>query len=155
MEVRPTPANLAQVTAARDGEWVQITDDVQNVANDLAEIDHHIRLRYSDTGDYFVVYWLPDGEEEGNGDLITTAQELDQRIVTRVRELYAKTLEPGYSFADELEAEQRRKEAAQDAAFTEAHGEMYERLMHAMKKDKGIKDKVLIPKGVDGSSSKS
>lgn len=148
MEVRPTKADITQFVQARDGTLVTIENDVQNVANSLHEIDPHLRLRHSEAGGYFVVYWLPDGEEEGNGDLITTAQELDQRIVHEVREIYHRCSQPGYSFADELEKRDVDAKKAQDAEWLERHGETYQRLAHAIRKDLGIKKRVFVPADV-------
>lgn len=148
MEIPPVKATLTQVTKARQGAMVLIEDDVQNVANDLAEIDPHLRVRFSEAGGYFVVYWKPDDEEPGNGELVTTAQELDQRIVALVRELYYKAQQPGYSFADELEKEEQRQRKERDHQFTEDRGEMYERLAHAMRKELGYDGgKVFVPGG--------
>jgi hypothetical protein len=146
MEIPPRKADLAQISRGRHGEMVLIENDVQGVANSLAEIDPHLRLRFSEAGEYFVVYWKPDDEPEGNGELVTTALDLDMRIVELVRELYWKAKQPGYSFADELAAEQERRQAVEGAKFTEEHGEMFERLAHAMRKDLGYdKGRVFVP----------
>lgn len=135
MEVRP--ANLAQITKGRKGQMVQVDDDVQGIANALAKIDHRIRLRYSELGEYWVIYYLPDHPdfEEGDGDLIFTATELDHRIVKHMEQVYWKCQQPGYSFADEVEAAEEKKKKDADDEFTESMGEMYERLGHALRQD--------------------
>lgn len=148
MEVRPTHASLAAVIKSREGAMVMIEDDVQNVANDLRDIDPHLRLRYSEAGEYFVVYWKPDDEDEGCGDLITTAVEIDQRIVKDVREIYHRCSQPGYSFADEHERREDEAKRERDHALREANGELYERLAHAMRKDLGATNRAFIPADV-------
>lgn len=148
MEIRPTKANLTMLSQARDGNWVQVEDDVQNVVNDLHKIDPHLRVRYSEAGEYFVVYWKPENEPEGNGELVTTAVELDQRVVKLVQEGYWKAQQPGYSFADELDRIDKENEAKKDREFTEKHGEIYERLAHAIRDDLGLnQNKIYVPGG--------
>jgi hypothetical protein len=149
MELEPTRATLSQVTKSRNGEMVLIEDDVQNVVNSLHEIDPHLRVRFSEAGGYFVVYWQPEGELPGNGELVTTAQELDQRIVHLVRRLYHKAMQPGYSFADEIEKQEEKDRREREHRDSEQRGEALERLAHAMRKDAGYTDgKIFIPKGV-------
>lgn len=120
------------------------------VASGLAQIDHRIRLRYSEPGDYFVVYWRPDEwEEETTGYLIFTAQEVDHRIVKRMEEVYAKCNAPGYSFGAEIEKVEAEAEREKDHAWSEQHGETLERLAHAMREDTNRnQDRAFIGRGV-------
>jgi hypothetical protein len=141
-------ASLAQVTRARDGRLVEITDDVQGIANALAQIDHHLSLRYSETGEYWVVYWRPEGSEYGDGDLITTTTELDHRLVKRIEFLYWQARQPGYSFADEVEAQDAAAEREREHQFSERVGEIGERLAHALRKDLQVKSKIVVPADV-------
>src|SRR5690348_13526446 len=101
MEIRP--ASISMFAKGRNGRLIPIEDDVQGIANALNEIDHHFRLRYSEAGHYFVVYWKGDDEPEGDGYLVTTATELDHRLVNRVGEVYKRCQERNYSLADELD----------------------------------------------------
>lgn len=144
MEVRP--ATLAQVIAGHDGVMVQVDDDVQGVANRLAEIDENLRLRYSMAGEYWVVYFKPPNEEEGNGYVVTTAQEIDMRLAERVAEVFYKYRQPGYSLSAELDANDKAADEARDKAFTESAGEMYERLAHAIRKDLGTTNRIFVPR---------
>jgi hypothetical protein len=125
---------------------VEIDDDVQGVANALNHIDTHIRLRFSEAGNYWVVYWKPAEWEPGSGYVITTAQELDHRIVKRVEDIYAKCKDPGYSFAKELEKEEAKAKAEREHEESEQLGPMLEQLAHAMRKDLGLdQSKVFVP----------
>lgn len=117
---------------------VEIDNDVQGVANALHHIDHHISLRFSETGNYFVVYWKPDGWDDGQGYQITTAQDLDHRIVKSVEDIYAKCKQPGYSFAKELEQAEDEAKAEEEHRQDEERGAMLEKLAHAMRKDLGL-----------------
>lgn len=149
MEIPPTKASLDQVVAGKGGKMICIENDVQGIANALNEIDPHLRLRFSEAGGYFVVYWKPDHEAEGFGELVTTATELDFRLVEHVRKLNWKSRQPGYSLADELEAAERERARAADHEFTERHGELYENLAFALRKDKGVENRAFVPRDVE------
>ncbi|MBS1863010.1 MAG: hypothetical protein JSS68_15015 [Actinobacteria bacterium] len=154
MEIRP--ATFTQVAKARDGRYIMIEDDVQGVANGLNRIDPHIKLRFSESGEHYVVYWSENpnatDEEDVDGNttyLIFTAQDLDQRMVKKMEEVYWRNHQPGYSLADEVDkldaADKKRKESQ----FTEEHGEMYERLAHAMRKELGYdQSRVFVSKDI-------
>jgi hypothetical protein len=141
------PASLAMFTKGKNGRLIPIDDDVQGCANALNEIDPHLRLRYSEVGEYFVVYWKPEEAEEGDGYMISTAQELDHRLVAHVGAIYKRCQEPGYSFGEELDRLDAEDKKAKDDAFSEEHGEMFERMAHAMRKDLGYdKARAFVPK---------
>lgn len=139
MEINP--ATIDQVKRAKDGRMVQIDDDVANVARDLREIDPHLRLRYSEAGEAFIVYFKRDQDEEGDGYLVLSATECDQRIVKRVREIASE----GYDYAAELDRIDREAKRKQEHAFEEKIGEQGERLAHAVGKDLGHKPKIYVP----------
>lgn len=150
MEIRP--ASITQLSNARNGRYVEIGDDVQGVANALWNIDKHIRLRYSEAGDYFCIYWTdnPNLADEDEGEhttyLIFTAQDLDHRIVKHMEEVYWRCKQPGYSFADELDAHEEKAKAEDRHKWSEQHGEMWEKLAHAMRRDLGYdKSRVFVP----------
>ena len=145
MEIPPTKADLDQVVRGKDGRLISITNDVQGIANQLSEIDPHLRLRYSESGEYFVVYWQPDGEEEGNGHLVTTAQELDGRLVAHVRKLVHMFNQPGFNYGRYLLEADQAAEKERDDAFFEANVDAYERLAHALRKDTGHQKVRVIP----------
>lgn len=147
MEIRP--ATLTQLSASRNGRLIEVTEDVQAVANGLAAIDRRIRLRYSEPGEYFVVYYKPDDYEEGDGYLIFTAQDLDQRIVKHMEKVYWRCQQPGYSFADELDRVEAKSKRDQRAAKEDQFGEMAEKLAWAMREDTLRNDhKAFIGKGI-------
>lgn len=153
MEIRP--ASIAQVSKARGGRYVEISDDVQGIANALWRIDKHIRLRYSETGGHFVIYWTdnPNLADEDDGEhntyLIFTAQDLDHRIVKKMEEVYYRCKKPGYSLADELDKREAKAKAERDHEWTERHGPMYERLAHGLRKDLGYnKQRIFVPEAV-------
>lgn len=154
MEVRP--ATLAQVSQARNGAFVQVDDDVQGVANGLHEVDPHIRLRFSEAGGYYVIYWTEDpnvAEEDdvdGNSTyLIFTAQDLDHRIVKHMEEVYWRCRQPGYSFASELDKAEAEGKKQESHEWSERHGEMFEKMAYAMRKDLGYdQSRIFVPEGV-------
>lgn len=133
MDIPPTKADLAQVQMARDGKYVEIEDDVQGIANSLSEIDPHLRLRFSEAGGHYVVFFKDEQQEY----IVTTATELDGRLVPLIRKLHWQATQPGYSFADELDKVEKQAEKDRDAAYENEHGEAFSRLAHAMRKDTG------------------
>jgi hypothetical protein len=135
MEIQP--ASMAQFTKGRDGKLIEISDDVGGVARRLAAIDPHIRLRYSEAGAYWVVYWKPEEWEQGQGYLIFTAQELDQRIVKKMEEVYWRCRQDGYSLAESVEKEEAKAKREADHEWSEQHGEIFQKLAFAMRKDLG------------------
>lgn len=144
MEIRP--ASLAQIAKARNGQMVEIDDDVQGVANALGEIDSHLRLRFSEAGGYYVVYWKPEEWEEGDGYLITTAQDLDHRLAHHMRQVVHRCQQPGYSLAGELDEADAKAKADADQTFVEENGELVERMAHAMREDRGYnKTRIFVP----------
>lgn len=135
MEVRP--ASIKQIERHRlnggQFEYVEIDDDVQGIANLLHEIDPHLRLRYSEAGQYYVVYWLYDGGEEGDGYLVLTAQELDHRIVKRIQQIASADYD--YSFElERLDAEEKKRRRE---AINEKLGETAERAYFELRKIHG------------------
>lgn len=142
------PASIAQVRAARNGRWVEIDDDVGNVAKSLSEIDHHLRVRWSGLGEYFVVYYqhgdpcvdctmspcVPDKAE-----LVLTAQELDQRVVKRVELIGSGQ----YDLVKEIE----RLDAERDKPmkFDDETRDKIERKVHAMRQIAGQASRIVVP----------
>ncbi len=131
------PASLAQIVKGRDGRYIEIEDDVQSVAGELRELDPSLHLRYSESGRYFVVYQkLEDGSEQ----LVTTAKQLDKRLVKKVRRL----VHASYDLAEELERGDAEADREAERRFSEDLGPAAERLRHAVRKDIGSKRRVFL-----------
>lgn len=136
IEIRP--ATVGQVARTRLGKNVAVDADVANVARDLRDISPEFRLEYDPHGDFFIVSQvrvMPDGSEEIS--LVTTAQDCDQRIVRRVREITA----PGYDVGAEMERLDREADKRKEHALTERVGPIAEKLAWALRKDLGDKDR--------------
>lgn len=134
------PASLAQVRAGRDGRMIAIDEDVLDIAMRLQEIDDSLRLRWSESGEYFVVYQLiGDGEK-----LVLTSTELTPQIIERVR----KIAHPEYDFGAELDQMDAQAEKDKDHRFHEQVGERGEVLAHALRKDLQAKNKIIVPRDV-------
>jgi hypothetical protein len=150
-DVEIRPATITQIEAHRTAgglfEYVEISDDVQGVANLLHEIDEHLRLRYSKAGQYFVVYWRHDGAEDGDGHLILTAQELDHRIVKRIEQIASADYD--YSFElERLDAEEKKRRRE---AINEKLGETAERAYFELRKIHGkLNDRAYVTGLRDG-----
>lgn len=129
------PATVSMVRSTDEGDLIAIDDDVQGVAAALREIDAGLRVAFDRVQEYFVIrreYMLPDGSV--NEDLVTTAMELDQRIVHRMK----KIADEGYDYGAELDRLEASAAAAQEAARYEETGEAAERLASALSKDLGL-----------------
>ena len=137
-----SPGTVTEVKRALEGDLVEISPDVQEIATRLQEIDPALRLRFSEAQGVFVVFevqQLPDGSSKEH--LVTTARELDQRLINRILELS----DPNYDFAGEIERLEQQAERDSDHAFDERTGESAERLAHAVRKDLGLKQRIFVP----------
>lgn len=134
------PASLSQVRIGKDGRKILIEEDVLNIAKELKTIDDSLCLRWNERGEYYVVYQLVGDTEK----LVLTAQELDERILTRVR----KIAHPSYNFVAELEHKDDRAQMEKDHRFREQTGEVGERLAYTLRKDLQHTGKAFIPKDI-------
>ncbi len=148
MEINPIAADLEQLIRGKDGRMIQIENDVQGIAADLRRIDSHFRLRWSERGEYFVVYWRPDGADEGDGYMVTTAKELDKRLVKRVEEIHHRVInDPAYNVAVEADKFDAEKKAHAEYEREQKMGEKHEKLRHALRKDLDLnKDTIILPR---------
>ena len=138
--------SIDQFREGRDGRIHLINADAGGVVARMKRIDPGLSLRYSEAGDYYVVYWVgPDGQQE----LVATYQELDQRIAEDLERIEHMQHQPGYSYAEELDKKDAKAEADADHARREAVGEMGERLAHAARKDLGYDKHRIVTPGKD------
>lgn len=146
------PASMAQIIKGKNGHYIEVDDDVGNVVRDLQEIDNRLRVRYSEAGDYFVVYMREDDMEPGDGYLVTTAEQLDARLVNRIRRISHES----YDFSKEVQAIDRQADKEREHAYSEHLGEIAERLAHALRKDRGFDQwRAYIPKDLPAGSEES
>lgn len=135
-------ASLTQVRAGRGGRMVAIDDDVMDIAKRLHEIDRSLGVDWNDTAGYFrVTQTLKDGSKH----VVLTCLELTPAVVAEV----AKTVHPSYNLAAEIEKAELLEEREFQHEQSEKIGEIGERFFHAMRKDKQIKNRVVLPRGVD------
>lgn len=125
MEIRP--ATLDQIQKGRNGKKVVITNDVGDVAKKLKEVDPTLELHYNESAQYFVVI-----QRVGNIEhLVTTALDLDDRIVERIK----KITKPEYNYEEESIAIKKQADKDLEHRRKEQVGEIGERLAHAIRKD--------------------
>lgn len=140
------PASLAQVAQTRSGHTLLIDNDVQGVANALHEIHPDLRLEFDPHADYYCVIQTihePDGSTSDH--LVTTAQDLDHRIVHRVRQVASSA----YDYVAELEATDEQAKRNAEHVHSEKMGDLGEKLAHALCKDLGINNhRAVVPKDV-------
>ncbi len=136
---------MAQVRRGKDGKLVLIEDDVLAVARGLLDIDPKLRLRYSEEGHYFVVYWC-NPAKGGKEDIVLTSQELTPAILERVRYI----MSPAYDFLGEVDRMDAQAEKDEAHRFHEETGVIGEVLAHAVRKDLQSKSKAFVRKVPDG-----
>jgi hypothetical protein len=115
-------ATIDQIVQGRDGKIHIIDADAGGVVARLKRIDPNLCVRWSEAGDYYVVYY--NGED--GPELVATYQELDQRIAADIERINWENRQPGYSFADELEkrdAEAEKRFEKEQFEKTAEHGE--------------------------------
>lgn len=133
------PVSIDQVMVARNGKRIPITSDVGDVAKDLKSIDKNFELHakeYYENGKqkfYFEIRCF--NPKHGKSYLVSTATELDQRIVDGIRQV----TRPGYDVIAEQEKIEKEAKKQKDYETKQRIGEAGEQLAYAMRKDKGIK----------------
>lgn len=134
---------MDQVERGAQGQAVLIEADVGNVAADLRDIDPALRLRYSEKGEYFVVYFEPP-DRPGDQQLVLTALECDQRIVNRVRQIASAD----YDYVAELDRIDREAERDKTNANRQRIAEGAEKLYFEIRKAQGIRARAYISKPI-------
>jgi hypothetical protein len=135
------PASVAQVRAGRDGRRFLIEDDVLDVARRIKEIDDSLSLQFNERGEFFVVVQtLADGEEK----LVTTAQELDERLIHRLKHITHQS----YDYVAEMDRIDKQAEKDSEHRFSEKVGEAGEKAAHALREDLGATNKAFVSKDV-------
>lgn len=135
------PVNAMQVFQTDRGHLVAIDDDVQSVARDLRDIDEGLKVWFDPDQDHFVIFHertRGDGSVEEH--LVTTAKELDQRVVERIRQISASD----YDYVAEVERIDLAADRAAEHRFSEAVGPVAEELAFAFRKDLGSKARAFI-----------
>lgn len=147
-------ASIEQIRQGSDGTIHVIDADAGGIVQGLKRVDENLNLRYSEAGDYYVVYFIDkngDYGTPGEKQLVATYQELDGRIVRDVERLNWENRRPGYSFADELERMEAQAEKDYQHRQKEAIGESAGRLAHALRKDMNMTDyRAFIPRDIEG-----
>ncbi len=137
------PASLTQVRKSKDGHMVAIDQDVLDVITQIREIDPRLSVRWSVAGEYFEVReHAPGGAREG--ELVFTTNELDQRVVDRLRFLASID----YDYLKDVDRMDREAEKVEQHKFSEDVGERGERLAHALRKDLQHGGKAFVPREV-------
>ena len=137
------PASLAQVQRSRTGKLIQIDDDVLGIAQQLHEIDENLHLRYSEAGEYFVIFHTdPETKTE---HFVLSSVDLNPQIVERIRQISSNS----YDFVKEIEKQEAQAERDNDHRIREQSGDIAERFFHARRKDLGITSKIFVPAGFD------
>lgn len=132
MEIPNVPVDV--IAKDRMGNKVLIEADVCNVVADLQRIDPALKVRWSEPGEYFVVYREVElGDGSTDQEFVLTSYELDQRIVKRVEKIGHSS----YNYADELEKIEDKAKKDQDHQFDEQVGDIGQKLANAIRRDLG------------------
>jgi hypothetical protein len=145
--MRVDPASIDQIRQGRDGRVHVIDADVGGVAEDLKRIHPGLGVRYHEASDHYSVFF--ESEDGTETYLITTALQLDHRIVDRIREI-DRDGRSGYDYAKELEEGTLKARERALAAFRDRVGEHAEQAAYAIRRDMGerYKGRAFIPRAV-------
>lgn len=139
---------MEQIRLGRDGKMHVITEDAGGIAQRLREIDSRLHLRYSEKGQYYVVYAREEHEPEGTGYMVATYQALDARILKDIEQIKWLNEQPGYSYADALEEKNAEAEAKREYDFSQKIKENAEQLAWAIRKDLGEQGRIVVDKEI-------
>ena len=141
------PASFDQIRMSADGRMVTITADIGGVAEDLRRLDKCLRLRYSESGDCWIVYRVHRNNEpcreddpERTEELVLTAQECDNRIIKRL-EFIDPQGRGGYDFVKEVERAARDQKEQERRSYREKVSEAAELVAHEIRKAEGARYK--------------
>ena len=147
------PLGLAQIRQGQGGRPVEIEDDVLNVVKDIKRIDERLHVRWSEAGEYFVVYCRLPHEPPGFGNVVLTSPTLDERVVRNIERAAWEQRQPGFSYADELEKAEARVSAEKDQEISDSIAENAARFAHALRQDLGMNDhRIVVSKDIPGES---
>jgi hypothetical protein len=148
--MRVEPAHLDQVTSDY-GKVVIIDREACGAAKDIHDIDPqlHVELRFPNGMDpFFIVIWT--SEDRRTTQLVLTAKAhqnsfgtwvgLDERVVNRLREIDPMG-RGGYSYAEEIEKQNKRARQQAEREFHEKVGPYGEEAAFALRKDLGLRYK--------------
>lgn len=136
MEVR-TIKTWAESKGAKGFQMISVTDDVQNVVRDLKGISDRLHVYVNEqTGHFDVVESCIDGTDR----LVCTVEELDQRVVERVRAAdhwYGRdtpdaVLPDEHDFASQVDRDNAALEARMDEEARERIRDAAERIHWAL-----------------------
>jgi hypothetical protein len=126
------PISLAQYKRAKDGKMILVDSDVGNIVQQIKAVNKDLCVRHSDLGKFFVVFYR--NPLNGKERLVTTAKDLDGRLLNRIKKLNSGE----YNYLAELAKLDAQADAAKEERLKEQMGEAAERLAHAIRKDLGV-----------------
>jgi hypothetical protein len=132
------PASIAQVRQGNGGR-ITVEADVGSVVRQIREVDPRLGVTWDEAGEFFRVV-----EQDGlKQRTVLTAQELDHRVLARIRELASED----YDYVAEVDRIDREADRESDRRFSEETGEIAEYLAHCVRKDLGAtyKGRVFVP----------
>ena len=136
-------ASLAMVKTGQDGRQYTIETDVLDIVKQIKEIDPRLNVKYNELAGYFVITEMClDGVERR----VTTTTALDQRVLEHLRKIGSDSWDVGR----ELDRADARFKATKDDEFNETMGENAEHLAHALRKDLGVQNRIVVPGGING-----
>jgi hypothetical protein len=127
---------------------ITIDNDVHGIAKRLYELDPSLRLQATEEDGeiLWLVIQLSDehGNPQDNGpkeNFVTSMKgELDQRLLKRMEKVAGR----GYDLVKEMEKAEREADAENERQRMEVMGPAAEKLMHALRKDFDVKNKVSL-----------
>lgn len=134
------PIALQQLHRGAKGNMIEVDADVLNVVKDIKQIDTTLHVRWSQAGEYFVIYCREPHDPPGRGYSVLHTPILDQRVVELLQKAAWEQRQEGYSLADVLDKKDKEADKAQEYKFSQQIGERAEQLAYALRHDLGKMD---------------
>ena len=133
----PIKSRMRVVSMGRNGELIEVDDDVQSIAAQIKEIDPRLGVEYNLQTLQFRIYeQMPDGRRS----TVMWVSELTGDIPNHLRRIQ-KT-----NYVLEMRKRDEQAERDRDHAFHERVGPIGEELLHALRRDRGVKNHIYVPK---------
>jgi hypothetical protein len=127
---------LVVVRKGREGRMVEIAADVQNIAAEIKRVDPRLGVQYNELSEQFRIYELG---RDGKRRTVMWVRELTADIPEHLRRLATQ------DYVREMDRRDARADRDRDHRLHELLGPIGEKLAHAARKDRQVKNKIYVP----------
>jgi len=132
----PEKSSFVVVRKGREGRMVEIESDVLDICKQIKAIDSRLGVEYNELSAQFRIYELG---RDGKRRTVMWVSELTADIPEHLRKLAIQ------DYVKEMDRRDAQADRDRSHRFHEQVGEIGERLLHAARKDLGVKNKIYVP----------